>query len=178
LLDSTEKDEDIKSPQFALGFSFSIPTGDADEKYDLGVVPGKYQLGSGVFGAAASASYSQQFGGFSAMAAMSYSFPGAVNDVGYEKSDSVSWLLGAKYRAVEDVKLDVFSSFLVTNPLMPDQMLGAAVSGTGARSTFIDAGFSFEPADKILVGCSVKIPVEDPNNTSGWELALGMSYRF
>jgi len=210
-----DEEELIDDPAIYIGLGVKLPTGSHDEddptklKFDQskskitgqfseadGIIPNRFQLGSGTTDILVGIFYMQRFGDFTPSAGVSYQFTGGDNDIGYEKSDRVSWTLGTKYMLYKtiDCRQLYLSGGLsgVTNTsrdfdhsentsLIDYQPIGR-VPGTDGTYNFYSLGMGYEVTRNLTINGSVTLPLSKANersdNSFDRSISVGVQFKF
>lgn len=209
-----EKEAFSEYPALYVGFGVKFDNADDDEfdakkfAFDRekaitgepnisdGILPSKYQLGTGTTDILVGLYYLQRFGDFTPSAGISYQFVGGENSVGYEKSDVFSWSIGTKYTLIqtEDCRqlyLNAGISGVTTTSRDYDHSEDTTkllsqprgrVAGTNETYTFYSFGAGYEITKSIMVTGGITLPLNDPDKDSNYSFDrafnIGLQYRF
>jgi hypothetical protein len=207
--------EGIGDPALYFGAGVKLPTGDEDAtdaaKYvfdsttknltgeyssSFGLIPTRFQLGTGTTDPIAAVFYVQRFGRFQPSAGFSYQWSGGKNDVDYERSDRFGWNVSCKYVAMvhEDCRQlyvtgGVSSSTATSRDYDHSEdvtQLGSQdvgrVDDTDGTYTFWSLGVGYDLLENLTVNASytdsLSSPDENSNYSYDYSFGLGLQYRF
>ncbi|MHC4944333.1 MAG: transporter [Planctomycetota bacterium] len=207
--------EGMGNPALYVGVGVKLATGDHDatdaQKFifdsqtknltgeyseSFGLIPTRFQLGTGTDDPIAAVFYMQRFGRFQPSAGFSYQWSGGENDVAYERSDRFGWNASCKYVAMltEDCRelyvtggvsgstatsRDIDHSNDVTK-LGPQEV--GRVDGTDGTYTFWSIGVGYDLMENLTINASYTDSLseadEDSNYSYDYSFGLGLQYRF
>ncbi|MEW6743932.1 MAG: hypothetical protein AB1486_14365 [Planctomycetota bacterium] len=206
--------EGTGDPLVYLGIGVKVPTGSYDEKdaaklkFDRsksltgetsesdGVLPARFQLGTGTTDGLFSLVYQQRFGRITPSLGVTYELSGGENDVGYERGDRLSWAAGVKYvlyrpgcnrqlyvsaglSGVSVLDDDVDHSEDTTQ-LGPQEV--GVIPDTKGTYNYYNFGGGYDITEDFTIRASIILPFDNPDTDSeyGFEQSFGLSlqYRF
>jgi hypothetical protein len=152
------------------------------------MLPSRFQLGTGTTDILVAAFYQQRFGRWQPSVGLSYQFTGGENDIGYERSDRISWTVGTKFHLMDRPDCMQFylyggisGSDITSNDVDHSEdttQLGSQekgkVDGTKGTYNFYNLGVGYDITRNLTVSGGLTLPLDSQDDDS--EYSFDRSY--